>query len=246
MEKYWSNCPFKKICAIDFKDESSANILSYFDEVIEIGTPSVAGKNMNRIQTALRHITTPYVMLLQDDFFLYDFVRNEDLESTLSFAKEHHAGSISLLYKHRKSVDFLAPPSAPAKLRLCPKDEPYRISMLNIFWDTAYLQKIADRYDSPSDFERQGSFLSATLDRPLYTILSGREIYPMLDAINRGKWRLGMLEFLKKEKIFYNKEKWPEPSTREKCIMHLRNFIYSLSPKIVTKLVAHSPFRKRH
>ena len=98
----------------------------------------------------------------------------------------------------------------------------------------------------PTDFERLGSTYSLSLPESIYTVVRGREIYPNLDIIQRGKFRLNSTAFLRKEGLSYDTDRWPDLTWKDKAVITLRNRIYLLSPKLVTKLVAKAPWRKKY
>lgn len=244
MKKYWPDCNLKKICVVDTINDEIKKIAGFFDLLIEV-PQSIAGKNLLRVRKALELIDTPYVMMVQDDFFLCDFVRNERLEQVLNFAKQHNAGTVALLYKYEKHKKASRVQSN-IEFRKCSADEVYRISMQNIFWKTTYLKALVDRYESPADFERQGSGASSVLVENVYCLRNGHEIYPSVDAINRGKWRLGVTAFLKEQGIDYDSQKRPELSVMDKLVSRLRSRLFLISPKLVTAIVNKIPWRKSY
>lgn len=245
LQKYWPDCEVEKICALDVETDAMKALLPFFDKVV-VDETSVGGKNMLRVQKALELVKTPYVLLILDDFLLYDRIHNEDLSAMVAFAEAHNAGSISLIYKNSERQNFNAPSREAPVLKESPSDDPYRISLRSVFWKTEYVKKFADRYPSPSDFERLGSTYSLSLPETIYTVVRGREIYPNLDIIQRGKFRLNSTAFLRKEGLSYDTDRWPDLTWKDKAVITLRNRIYLLSPKLVTKLVAKAPWRKKY
>lgn len=245
MKKYWPDCAVEKICVVDVLDQRVESLRPYFDQLL-VEPQSVSGRNLLRVRKALEQVHTPYVMMIQDDFFLYDFVDNAALRQTVQFAEAHNAGTISLVYKYDEQKQKMRGSQEPVRFQPCAEGEAYRISMQNVFWKTTYLKTLVDAYESPADFERLGSRMSASMPESVYVMQSGKEVYPNVDAINRGKWRLGMTNFLQKENIQYDNQKWPELSAMEIFCATVRKKVFLLSPKLVTALMANLPWRKKY
>ena len=78
--RHWRNCPFDKILAID-KLNYDMQDYSLWNKIIEVGRNAEGVLNGQRVTEGLRHVTTPYVLLLQEDFLLYDNVDTELIRS---------------------------------------------------------------------------------------------------------------------------------------------------------------------
>ena len=68
-KKYWKNCPYKKYLVVDSIDNKDDTTL--YDKVF-VTKPEYKLKNTYRILEALEQIEEKYILLLQEDVFLFD------------------------------------------------------------------------------------------------------------------------------------------------------------------------------
>lgn len=179
--KNWSDCPFKKILVVDKYDKKVLGE-SLYDEVIEVGDHAEGACNGIRILQGIRHVKTPYLILLQDDFLLYDDVDTELIQNIVKLAKKYRAGNIRFTVDPATEHRF----SLKENLLEYKCGMAYRLSMQAGLWNTKYLYKIFSKYKNGSDFEREGSFASVKYEEPI--LAWGGVAYPYINAVQKGKW----------------------------------------------------------
>ena len=150
-EKHWSDCPFKSV----FVSIEKNNENSKYSSVI---TTNGAKEYSERLLEAIRHVTTPYILLLLHDFGLNN---NPDSEKLLSFCKFMEERN----YKYcQLGNQYGLPISGGRKIKgTCfsniKKRKTYRISLQPAIWEKNYLIEVASSVvmESAFDFETSDS-----------------------------------------------------------------------------------------
>lgn len=160
--RHWRNCPFDKILAID-KLNYDMQDYSLWNKIIEVGRNAEGVLNGQRVTEGLRHVTTPYVLLLQEDFLLYDNVDTELIRSVIDLAIKYDAGNIRFVIDPETENVY----SKEDNLLEYKRGMAYRLSMQAGLWKTNYLYNIMSKYKNGSEFEREGSFESSRYKEPI-------------------------------------------------------------------------------
>ncbi len=174
-KKFWPDCPFRAILVTETEPAEDYG----FDETFAMGT----GKNWSqRLAGALERITTPYVMMLCDDYFLSERVKTERLGIRLEQAQAFEALNLRLIPNPLPTLSFCADPP----LKEYKKNTAYCIATQAGFWDRAFLLSLAERSKSIWEFERHGSFAVGGETRPL--LCTPEKEFPFVDAVHKGHW----------------------------------------------------------
>lgn len=170
----WPDCPFELVVNGETGAEAG------FDRAILSGR----GKPWCRMLVeALDQITTPYVLLLMNDYFLEAPVDTARVLWRLEQAKAFDAANLRLNPSPPGRRPFGA--SADALLEM-PKDVAYCVTCQVGIWNRAYLRGLAARNRSAWEFERFGSFMLADETRPL--LVTPTREFPFVDAVHKGYW----------------------------------------------------------
>lgn len=152
-KKYWPECDKKIILNTEEK--------SFQIKGLNISRPLFQNKNCSwsqRLINSLNSIDTPFVVIILDDFFLKDYVRNDVFEDCLDrMQKDSSIKSITFAWQpgpNRKDV-------ADSLFERRGRFTKYRVNAQIALWRVDYLKKILRSYENPWQFELSGSFRSS-------------------------------------------------------------------------------------
>ena len=97
--KHWSDCPFPVFLIVN-----RLRVRSNFIQPIAVGPDRDWAANM---EVALKQITQPYVLYLQEDYFLNGPVNREQLAEDFAYAFEHDAASFCFYGRSQLERDFV-------------------------------------------------------------------------------------------------------------------------------------------
>lgn len=198
--KYWHDCPLP----VYFVSEEKP---CTFEGFVPITTAKGMAWSAMLYET-LEKITEPYILFLQEDFFLRYTVENTRMEEALQIAKKYQAGMLRL---------FPCPPpqkSLPdcAFVGELERNEAYRVSCQACIWEKETLLQVLDKTESIQEFEINGTIRSNTLEKPFLSYLRPEQnptaipytTYPLhyvCTAIVKGKWTQEAIQFCAQEGI---------------------------------------------
>ena len=178
--KYWEDCPFELMLVTETNLQSGcrAGLRSGFDSVIATGK----GKNWcQMLAEALEQISSPYVLLLMNDYLLTDAVDTRRFLFRLEQVKAFDAANLRLN------------PNPPGRrawhdtdLLEYPKNVAYCVTCQTGIWNRGYLLDLARHNKSAWEFERYGSFMVGDECRPL--LVTPTKEFPFVDAVHKGYW----------------------------------------------------------
>lgn len=213
---------------------------SLWDKVIEVGNNAEGNLNGLRVVEGLKHVKTPYVFLLQEDFLLYDNVDTELIKKIIKLAVKYDAGNIRLVINPVTEDVY----SREDNLLEYKYGMAYRLSMQAGLWKTKYLYNIMNKYKNGADFERVGSFESCKYKEPV--LAWGGVAYPYLHAIQKGKWWPHCVDVVRWNKLEPDFDRHPMMTNKDKFIEELKGYIISINPEIVVKLQNLLRFGKKY
>lgn len=225
--KYWADCPYKKYLVVDSLDENDDT--SLYDKVI-VTKPEYKYKNTFRIIEGLEQIEEKYVLLLQEDVFLYDYVKNEELQQAVNQMEKYHIG----LFRTGASLLSTKVFQENEELLEFPKGEPYRISFPGGLWEKDYCKTILEKYDNCADVERMGSEYSNELD--MHVVAPKYAVYPFIDAVRKGHWEPQALTILNRNKIDVQTLKRPVIDSKITLKFAIMGYIFNLNRGLVLKV----------
>lgn len=170
--KFWPDCPFETVLL------SETLTTPGFDRAILTGR----GKTWcEMLCEALGKITTPYVMMLMNDYFLESRVDTARILARLDEASRFDAASLRLIPNPPGRTPW--PGSDLAEM---PKGAAYCVTCQTSIWNRQFLADLARRNRSAWEFERYGSFMVADEPRPL--LVTQAKEFPFVDAVHKGHW----------------------------------------------------------
>jgi hypothetical protein len=235
--KYWADCPFPKYFCTDSKSVFQRGFI-----------PITVGDNLAwsyRLKKALEKIDTPYILFLQDDFFLMKAADTERIKKYLEIIHTEHAGLLRIFPT--------PPPNKPFKsytdIGFIEKNVPYRVSCQAAIWDKEVLLELINETENIWAFEIEGSKRANEIDKPFLSVFVDKAGTPLeagnyaytyfCTAVLKGKWMRGAVRLCRNEgiELDFNKRK-VETWWQEK-----RRYLLENSPESLKKYVHFLLFR---
>ena len=218
---YWPGCPYETVLVTE---SPVANPPEGFSHVVNAGKLGWG----DRLAVALEDVTTPYTLLLCDDYFLYAPV-DAVVERALALAQKYDIGNLRLIPNPPHTSTF----SEGEELGLYKPSSAYCIATQAGLWNTRFLQRIAKGYNSIWEFERQGSFRK-DLDLPL--LGTTKKVFPFIDAIHKGRWEDEALRLCHAHNIPLNLDYRPGYTRWDKIREAIKSFIFNINPTLLVRI----------
>lgn len=152
-----------------------------------------------RLIAALQQITTPYVLMILDDFILEEKVDHAKFLHCLQYFHDHaEIGMFQFTVgadAHRKDIENTQ------WGEMSPRT-PYRINCQIALWRKEYLLKLLRTFESPWEFEKYGSLRSRRMKQKVYAWGSERGYvftYNWGKPIIGGRWNLDEVDRLEEK-----------------------------------------------
>lgn len=227
--KFWPDCPYKVVLV------SEKLSCTAFDETILCGE----GKSSTEtICIALKQLTTPYVLLLCDDYFLIDYVSTNKIKKIVSDIEYYKSGCIKMLGDNTvlQSKILQTQPAniAPEEYIEYPKGSPYRLSFQSSIWNRNFLLTLMGKANNIWDFERKISYDKESYTMPIYG--TRKRTFPYMEVVHKGKWERIALQICNYNDIPIDLNKRTVLSSKDQLKRYLRGYILELNPNIIIKL----------
>ena len=216
--KFWPDCPFETVLVTESEPKVDG-----FDRVVACG----GGMNWaSRLVKGLETISTPYVLMLCDDYFLERKVDTALLLSRLAQAKELDAVNLLLIPN---------PPPGTANssqskfgLKEYRKNTGYCIATQTGLWNRDFLRKLAQGKLSIWEFERYGSFEVGDENRPL--LVTPTKEFPFVDAVHKGCWEKFGIEVCRANGIEPDLSVRGLPPLKTKIVEGVKDLVFAIFP----------------
>lgn len=172
---------------------------------------------------ALEKISTPYVLMLMNDYFLSAPVDTAKFLARLQEAKAFDAANLRL------NPD---PPGRKAwrdtDLTEMPKNAAYCVSCQAGIWNREFLLGLARRTKSAWEFERYGSFMLEGESRPL--LVTRTKEFPFLDVVHKGYWEDFGIRLMEENALHCDFSLRPPPPLSVRIREKFKSAVFSLFP----------------
>lgn len=188
--KHWSDCPFPIFLIVN-----RLRVRSDLLQSITVGPDRDWASNM---QVALAQIAQPYVLYLQEDYFLNDSVNRGQLASDFSYAFDRGAASFCFYGRSTLEQNFVP---LNDRFGIVPRDSDGRTRLQVTLWRKDVLQSALRPGETAWNMEARAS----PRTRDLLTLsYMGRENVPipyLMSAISRRLWTPQAISLCQKEHL---------------------------------------------
>lgn len=173
--KHWRNNPCNTFLVTDTITEWSAE---------NVNVIAVEGQNdfPLRIKYALDSITTPYILVTLDDYFLIDPVDNQSFAYLLDRMQEEKIQYLSLYNRRVTKKSQYKPLEELIPIDLSKK---YAVTLYPAIWETAFLMKTIQEDLNPWLYEVSLTKTAIKENANCQASLAG--VYNILDVVRKGK-----------------------------------------------------------
>lgn len=173
--KYWPDCPYETVLVTETAPSERDGLC--FNRVIACGG---GGSWCGRLVRALGQLSSPYVLLLCDDYFLEAPVDTKLFQKRLEQAQTFDVANLRLIPNPRPGRSY------KDGLWEYRKQTAYCIATQAGIWNREFLLSLAKGKASIWEFERYGSFDVGDGTRPL--LVTPTQEFPFVDAVHKGCW----------------------------------------------------------
>lgn len=149
-----------------------------------------------RIKYALNIITTPYVLVTLDDYFLIDSVENQKIEYLLNRMKKEHIQYLSLYNRRVTRKSQYQPLEILSSIDL---EKKYAVTLYPAIWEVEFLKKTIKEDMSPWLYEV--SLTKCAIDENANCCASLAGTFNILDVVRKGKVLHKAQRYFKKQGI---------------------------------------------
>ncbi len=175
--KFWRDCPLEIFLLTNHLAITSRKI-----QPLAVGADRGWSSNL---LAALDRVPHPYVLYFQEDYFLTDFVRQEQLAN--DFAEMIDSGADSLCFRARTGFDQGFRP-LNNRFGVVPLDSDGRTRCQVTLWKKSALQSILCAGETAWNFEARGSSRTQTMQILSYLRRENTPVPYLMSAISRGLW----------------------------------------------------------
>ena len=177
LQKFWSDCPLEIFLITNELEVRSPRLRS-----LAIGPDRGWSSNL---LVALDQITHPYLLYLQEDYFLTAPVNRAQLAQ--DFAEAIEAGAASLCFRARSEPDAGFQPLND-RFGVVPLNSDGRTRCQVTLWKKSALQEILRPGETAWNFEARGSARTQVMQILSYRRRENTPIPYLMSAISRGFW----------------------------------------------------------
>lgn len=189
IDKYWADCPWPIVLMTGEKTPEYPRI-----SVLPLGSDRGWASNMI---AALKQIESPYVLYLQEDYWL---VRAIDSALMKSYLEQMRAENWHYL---RLTPWPPADQAIPGNnlLGRCLEHNPNRLCLQAALWEKKFLLSLLFEGENGWDFERMGRPRSEHLHDGILSVNDEKNgiLYCAGTAVRKGRWTQGAITFARKE-----------------------------------------------
>lgn len=220
--KFWPDCPFEAVLVTETAPQKGLS----FDRVVACGD----GTNWaSRLVKALGEISTPYVLMLCDDYFLSGKVDTGLILKRLAEAKTLSAANLRMIPNPRPTAVNAKPFDRGSDLMRYRPHTAYSIATQAGLWDRRFLASIAEGKSSIWEFERYGSFDHHVTDETLLLVTQTQE-FPFVDAVHKGYWEKAGIALCRANGIEPDLARRGLPPPRVRMIEGMKALVFNVVP----------------
>ncbi|RHU44988.1 hypothetical protein [Clostridium sp. TF11-13AC] len=228
MNKYWKDRPSTYLATSELEPS--------YDNVHVVP----AGKNTEwskRALAGLEKIKTPYVILMLEDFFISDYVDNKIVKSCLEMVEQDKIKFYQILVQLVKQTWEKGKPYKGNKhIHIVPIDKKYGLNLQAAIWETDFLKKkIGNENYNAWKFEMNQLDNEKYNEKRIEYLIDDRNILNITHTIVQSRYLRGAIKKMENIGHHIDLNEREMLSKKEDFKYNLKLFMYSLTPKILTK-----------
>ncbi|MBT8195987.1 MAG: hypothetical protein HKO56_01415 [Bacteroidia bacterium] len=232
--KYWPDCPYKVYLTTNFKDFNN-------DRVTTLKSNEKSNWS-SELKIVLNKIQENHVIVILEDYFLYDFVDTPWLDSLIEEYYKQNASFIRLgifpeLYNQLRPGKIIN--KNPDILNL-EKGSEYRVDLQIALWKKEFLTDLIKEGEAPWEFElgaSQRSNLKNDLVLGLKPIKHVNIVHGPISyecgAVTKGVWMRKAIKIAKENNVKLDLSQRPV----ETLYRHYRRLVYTSMPFFMRKVI---------
>jgi hypothetical protein len=169
----------------------------------------VQGKNWSEeMKMLLSRFPHEYLMYIQDDYFLREYVNNVEIGKVLKVIQDYKPAYFRL-FPHRGPEKYQLL-DGYEDIQFIPKGDPFITSLQIAIWHKESFLKLLQSHENIWEFEINSAERSENIDRDFLSMVWQKELpreqrhYPInyfCSAIRKGKWRKDAITFCEAQGI---------------------------------------------
>ena len=203
MQKHWQDCPYRIILNTETRSYSfdgfNIECLRVAEHKTEEELRSYAWSD--RVKDNLKHVNTKYTLFLLEDFYFESPVQNDLVENLLD--RLDTIKKLGALYLMEVSANYPSYYDKKTGLYKIHKYVNFKANATAAIWNTAFLQKVLRKGESPWDLEQKGTKRVLHSNRKFYAQSNKykQEIKKIFELdfskqVAQGKWTSSAKDFL--------------------------------------------------
>jgi hypothetical protein len=190
LRKFWTDCPFEIFLIVNHLRVRSDLLKS-----IAVGEDRGWSSNM---QTALKQIAHPYVLYLQEDYFLVSPVQTAQLAEDFALVMETDADSLCFRARTKPDEGFR---SINDRFGEVPLQSDGRTRCQVTLWKRTALESILRDGETAWNFEARGSTRTQQMRILSYARRENTPIPYLMSAISRGLWMPDAIKLCREHQV---------------------------------------------
>lgn len=224
MNQYWPNRPKTYLATSEEKPEY---------EGVEVVT---AGPNTEwslRARAGLEKITTPYVILMLEDFFITDYVDDALVKECLELVEQDNILFYQILVQLIKQTwEKGKPYKGDKRIHIIPSDKKYGINLQAAIWNTDFLrEKIGTENYNAWLFEMKQLDSKRYNQEKIEYLIDDRNILNITHTVVQSKYLRGAVKKIERQGHHIDLSERPMLSKKDNFKYNLKLFMYSATPK---------------
>ncbi len=177
LQKFWPDCPLDIFLVTNELELRSSRI-----RTIRVGEDQGWSSNLLRVLDQIAH---PYILYLQEDYFLTAPVNGTQMERDIAEVIELNADSLCFRARPRNDPGFQP---LNDRFGIVPLNSDGRTRCQVTLWKQSALRSILRPEETAWNFEARGSARTQTMQILAYTRRENTPIPYLMSAISRGLW----------------------------------------------------------
>lgn len=189
INKYWADCPWPIVLMTGKKVPKYKRI-----SALPLGQDRSWASNMIE---ALKHVKSPYVLYMQEDYWLVQPVKTDLIKSYLKQMQEGH-------WRYMRLTPW---PTADQPIPgnnlfgVCLEHNPNRVCLQSAIWDREFLLSLLYDGESGWNFESRGRERTSHIHDGIFSVYEEKDgiSYCGGTAVRKGRWTQGAIDYAQNE-----------------------------------------------